>query len=405
MGGLEAAAPLARSDPSHRIAPPLAAMREAWPFARVSVHRDASEILDAWADLEASAPCTIYQTRAFVLPWIETLGHKAGVAPLFVLARAADAAPVALLCLGLARRGSLTVASWLGGKDVNLALPLARPGSAWSRESVSALLRRAAEAHDGALDLFILPNQPHHWRGLANPLALLPHQVSPSAAHGTALPREAEDFFARKLSRETRKKLRKKEARLAAMGPLVHRIAATETEAKRIVEAFLALKVARFRALGIKSEFEAPAMRAFLEAAHASGGLELHALETSGRIIAVYGGAHHGGQWSGMVNAFDPDETIAKSSPGDLLLMRIVAKACADGLTGFDLGIGEARYKAALCDEPIALLDVIVPTSWRGRLAAGLVAMHQRTKRLIKQDPRLIALVKRGRALRARFRR
>jgi CelD/BcsL family acetyltransferase involved in cellulose biosynthesis len=209
-------------------------------------------------------------------------------------------------------------------------------------------------------------------------------------------------LFAAKLSKDTRKKLRKKETKLATLGPIAHIVARTPDERRRIIDAFIAQKVERFTAQRIGSEFGTTEMRTFIERASAGPdiGIELHALTVGERIVAVYGGGAHAGNWSGMFNAFDTDETIARSSPGDLLMMRIIAKACAEGLKQFDLGIGEARYKAALCDERLDLFDAFVPVGASGRLLAGAIALRFGLKRRIKNDPRLYALAKRliGRA-------
>lgn len=379
-----------------------ATLPEASVFTRVDVHWSADDIVDAWAALESEAACSIYQTRAWTLPWIATLGRKAGMVPFYVLAYGSDGRPVALLCLGLVERGPVRVATWLGGRDSNFALPLVRAGEIWTRAEVERLLReacRAAGRHRP--DAFILGNQPFAWGGRANPLALLEHQPSPSAAYGTDLPADAETLFVTKLSKETRKKLRKKESRLAALGPVKHHIASSSAERTAVLEAFLTQKIERFSAKKIPSLFAAPEMRAFIEAASAppGRGIELHALMVGEKIVAVYGGAAWGGQWSGMFNAFDTSDEIAKASPGDLLLMKVIAKACADGLTRFDLGIGEARYKAALCDETIPLFDATFAATPRGRIYAAAYALRQRVKRGIKSDARLLAAAKRVRAL------
>ena len=373
-------------------------------FASVTAFTDATAILDAWGELETAAPCSIYQTRAFILPWATTLGRKAGLEPHFVLARDREGAPVALLCLGITRRGPLRIATWLGGKDANFNMPLLQRPSAWTRGEVQRLLREAARACGAsAPDVFELPNQPLSWSGIDNAFASLPHSASPSAAYGTRLPATGEALFADKLSKDTRKKLRKKEAKLATLGPVTHIVATSAEDQARILETFLAQKTARFRERGIASDFDAPEMRDFIERASApqGAGIELHALLAGERIVATYGGAAHGRQWSGMFNSFDADEEISKSSPGDLLLMRVMERCCAAGLEGFDLGIGEARYKAALCDEPIELFDVFVPVSLRGRAYVGFARARQAAKRRIKQDPRLMALLARWRASRA----
>ena len=363
------------------------------PCARVEVHADAAAVEGAWADLER-ASCSIYQTRRFLQPWAETLGRRHGLRSCYVLARDKDGRPLALFCLGLRRRGPLTLATMLGGKDANLQLPLVHPGSGWTRATLRSLLRDAARL--AGADAFVFLNQPHDLGGVTNPLALLAHGDSPSAAWGTRLPGTADGLFAAKLSKDARKKLRKKEAKLAALGPLRHLVATTREERAAVLEAFLAQKTARFDERGIASEFGSSPMRAFIERAAASEppGIELHALLVGERIVATYGGAAQGGRWSGMFNSFEADEAIARSSPGDLLLLRIVEHCCARGFQAFDLGVGEARYKQALCDEPIALFDAAIGFGPLGSTAAALVLARQAAKRRIKRSPRLLALAR-----------
>lgn len=370
-------------------------------FTHVEVYDTPDPILDAWAELEAGTPCSTYQTRAWLLPWVETLGRRAGLTPCYVVARGPFGRVVAILFLGLYRRGPVKVATWLGGKDSNFNMPLLRAAQAWSERDVKRLLgEAAAKLASRKPDVFVLMNQPLAWHGQSNPFAFLPHQTSPSAAYGTALTSDVEKLLRTKLSGETRKKLRKKEARLSALGPVTHRIVGSAEDQRATLDAFLAQKVQRFRSLGIPSEFETPEMREFISKASPpyGDGIEIHALCIGERIVAVNGGKAHAGQWNGMFNSFEMDEEFAKSSPGELLMMRIITKACKDGLTFFDLGVGEARYKAAIADEKIALCDAIVPASLKGYLYARALSSRQAIKRMIKQNARLFALAKRLRA-------
>lgn len=379
-------------------APPVAASRAREDvFATLEATFEPGAILEAWADLEAHSPCAIYQTRAWLLPWVATLAPLARITPCYLLARTHDGTPAALLCLGLVRRGPFRLAIFLGGKDSNANLALFRQPAEWSPGEVRRLLSAAAGVLGSqAPDAFVFTNVPLMWQGRETPLARLPHHESPSAAYGTRLLSDAQALFAAKISKESRKKLRKKEARLEAMGPLSHLVVRDEGERARVLDAFQAQKTARFRAQGIASQVDAPQMRAFLDAASPPNGrgIEWHALLVGERIVATYAGGAHAGQWSGMMNSFDADAEIAKSSPGDLLLLRIAADACARGLTHFDLGIGEARYKAMLCDETIALVDCIVPCGLRGALYGLYVRARQDAKRTIKRRPRLLALVR-----------
>ena len=66
------------------------------------------------------------------------------------MARDEAGQPVALLPFARAARGPLRFAVFLGGKDSNFNLGLFRPGGAWSRDDVAALLAAAAAQRDAA---------------------------------------------------------------------------------------------------------------------------------------------------------------------------------------------------------------------------------------------------------------
>ena len=374
---------------------------QARAFAKVEIHRDAGPILTAWAELEAITPASIYQTRAFLLPWLETLGAARKVEPLFITAKDEQGRILALLCLGIERHGLLRKAVFLGGKESNFNLGLFRPGAGFAATDVLALLQSAAKAlGPEAPDVFLLKNQPFDWEGAPNPLALLPHRPSPSFAYGTALTQNAGAFLASKLSKDARKKLRKKETRLTNMAPVALISNERESETRKILDVFFAEKVARCEEQAIDADFSSPAMRGFFDrlSRPRSDGqpwLKLYALAVGGRIVATYAGALHRGRFSAMVNSFDTDAEIAKSSPGDLLLMKLMARQCETGVASFDLGIGEARYKASYCDLTIPLFDVVVAFGVKGHVFAAYQALHSRLKRAVKQNPQVLATLRR----------
>ena len=335
-------------------------------IAEVAVYRDPREVDAIWAELEAAAAVSPYQTRSFLCPWIATLGAMRGIEPVFIVGKDRQGRAVALLPLGLERHGPLRVARFLGGKDSNFNLGLFRPNVTITERDLRILFRAAAKAMGADRPhCFILQNQPFAWQDIANPLALLPHQASPSYAYATKLAGKGETFVAGKLSKDTRKKLRKKEARLAELGPLTAITNDTPANATAILDAFLSAKIARSEAQAYDADFATPAMRDFLEILSVPHNdqpafVEFHALQLGERIVATYAGAAHRNHFSCFVNSFDADPEIAKSSPGDLLLMRLVAAQCDKGRTGFDLGIGEARYKASYCDRILAGIAITV---------------------------------------------
>ena len=150
------------------------------PFAAVEVFHDVAAVRDIWEELEAAAPVSIYQTRAFLIAWLETLGTAQKIAPLFVAAKDRDGRPVLLLCLGIKTAGPLRIGRFLGEKATNFDMPLCRPGVVWTRADIDAVLRdAAAKLGAAAPDVFALRDQPFEWLGFSNPLALLPHRPSP----------------------------------------------------------------------------------------------------------------------------------------------------------------------------------------------------------------------------------
>lgn len=378
--------------------------RDERTFGRIEVYSDPEPALPAWAELEAIAPGSLYQTRRWLMPWITTAGRAAGIEPRLVIGYRNDVA-VAFLPLGVAGRGGLNVAGFLGAKDSNTNIGLFRPGEVFDRADLLSLLAAAAAMPAMKPDLFVLSNQPEQWENTGNPvIAAFKHQPSPSYCHRGDLAPQFEAFLKRHLSTDGRKKLRRKEKRLAEIGPIGHIKAKTEQEVARILDVFFAQKCERLAQIGASGALADPSTRIFLEAAAceriAGDGtaIELHALTVGERIVATYGGGTHRGRFHGMINSFDAAPEIARCSPGELLLARLVEEKCAAGLTSLDLGIGEARYKDTWCDIAEPLFDAILPVSTKGRAVAYAESIRRRMKRFVKQTGWVWAVTKKLRA-------
>lgn len=342
-----------------------------------------------WNDLFAVAPVSGYQAFDFVSAWFETVGRAQRVKPAILVARESSGRAKALFPLALNRRGPLTILTFMCGRESNFNLGLIRPGARFDEPALRDLLKKGAAAF-GA-DIVYLRNQPRRFENFENPLALSCAGPSPSFAYGVTLPRDGAELDAR-VSKDTRKKLRKKEQRLAEFGELRYEHAVTGERAQDIMRTLISQKLARFAEMGIASAFNDQAMRDFLErscAAPGAGALEVHALTVGGRVIATYAGLAHRGRFSAMLNSFDPEEAVARCSPGELLLRALLRNLVMRGFSRFDLGAGEARYKDAVCDETIELCDAVVPASWKGALAAPLFKAFLVAKRRVKQAPRV----------------
>ena len=204
-----------------------------------------------------------------------------------------------------------------------------------------------------------------------------------------ALTRDPEAYLKRNLSRESRKKLRQKTARMKALGPVEHRVARTAADVTAILDAFIEQRMARSAALGLKAG-DLPGQRAFLEhasvAARDNPAVELHALFCGERILATFAGTTHGSRFCGMVMSFDSNPELLRTSPGEILLASLIQTKCEAGLATFDLGIGEARYKDTYCPDPEPLFDSLVGITAKGLLFAQVERLRLLAKRSVKQS-------------------
>ena len=380
--------------PIPRRAPPRTAA-SARPFARVEVYETLEDARPAWAALAANVSASPYQSFDFARIWFVSLGAASGATPLIVVARDEADVPVALLPLARAALGPLRLAAFLGGKDSNFNLGLFLPDREWSRDDLAALFAEAARRARPRIDAFLLVNQPLSWRGFANPLAAAPRQPSASYAYATALPGDYSVWLDARASKDAKKKMRKKRARLEAIAPLERRCAASADEIDRALAAYRAAWRARAEVIGVRDPYASPAAQEFLARLARERTLELHTLLHGDRIIAVFGALPGINRLCGLFIGHDGDPEIARSSPGEIIVQAVVADAIARGFVEFDLGVGESRYKDDACEIVEPLFDSAFGFGPLGRIAARGFLAKQGLKRRVKQSPQRLALVNR----------
>ncbi|GEO99596.1 GNAT family N-acetyltransferase [Methylobacterium haplocladii] len=370
------------------------------------VFADLESVEALWRGME-SAPAAVstpYQRFDWVAAYVAGT-HSAEALRIMVL-RDAAGRPMALLPLQVSRVRGVSVARVIGAKHANYHMPVyaSRQSAGLSAEELDASLVLAAR--EARIDAYAFDHQPRFWDGIANPLSARGKPCA-SDAYGLMLGPDADATVKRAFSGDARKKLRGKERKLVeAHGTVEYRSATTPEDRSAILDAFYEQKRIRFAALGIANPYADEAIRRFIaEATTGSAGrpaIELHALiaKESGRIFATFGGAVNDNRFSGMWTSFDPDPAIGRFSPGDLLLHHLIGQQTGAGRRAFDLGVGEARYKASICDETIELVEVLLPVTLRGRLFTLAADAASRLKRHIKRSPRLWQAVARLRRLR-----
>ena len=356
-----------------------------------------------WRELERDGVLTPYQRYDWVAAWHRHAGTAAGVSPLIAAGFDAAGNPLFLLPLGLIRRGSFLVARFLGDKHACFNFGPWRRGAKISRAELTTVIARIRSAVPD-LDAIELSDQPESWEDMSNPMLALPHQPSPSLGYRLRLGAPGDTVLARAYSSGTRSKLRNKERKLKALPGYRYVRASTEADVDRFLNAFLAQKAERFTAQGVENVFAAPGVEAFLREVCRLGLptgkplIEMHALDTNAGMLALFAGVNDGCRFSAMITSFTLGEH-ARQSPGLVLLTHLVADCADRGLKYFDLGVGEAEFKTALCDEVEILFDCFLPLSPRGRLLAAGLAAKASAKRAIKRSPLLWGAVQKIRKI------
>jgi len=380
-------------------------MLEPAPHLSVDLLRDAAEAAAIWRDLIGTAPATIYQTRAFAEAWLSEIGRARSVEFAAFHLRAAGRSAL-LLPVAIERAGPIRVARFLGGKHANFNLPLM--GSGFEMLTAGQTLAAIGEAARAAgLDVLVLINQPETWQGSRNPLIGPSARLAPSAGHLLHLDRDPDAVLIRLHSKEKRRKLRQKAKWLGQLGTVSFEEAQDAATAEAMLETYFRQKALRFERLGIDNPFASEADQAFLRQLAKPGSegstvLRLFALRLDQAYVSIWGAGTHAGSASGMITSFDETPAIARTSPGELLLERMLRQFCLEGLERFDFGVGEAPYKIFWSDETVPLYDLGIGLTQQGHVAASLIRQASAVKRAIKQSPRGMRLLAAFRRLKAR---
>lgn len=365
----------------------------------VAVEAVSERSLAAYSAFCAGVPAAPPQSAAWVANWGPRLAPDGLIA--FVRAKGRT---VMALPLEVDRAGPFRVARFMGDSHANGNFPPVDP--AFARGIRAADVRAVAAAIAAArpdIDLVLLERLVPTLGGLPNPLLAAPHALSPNVALAIDLAGGFDAVLERGSGKRKRKKHRAQLRKFEAVGPYRRFQAATPEETRRMLDAFFAMKEARFRKMGIRNVFEGE-VGSFFQAlfAGALGGprpaFVLHGLEVAGKLRAVTGASDCGDRLICEFGGIAEDE-LSPASPGDFLFFENIEDASQNGYAVYDFSVGDEPYKRQWCDIESRHHDVALPLNLRGRLLARLLTAQTRLKHLVKNTPALWRLV---RALRRR---
>jgi CelD/BcsL family acetyltransferase involved in cellulose biosynthesis len=384
---------------------------------------DLESLREEWLHLEQAGFSTPYQHLNWVTARVKALSQHSDVNYVYGVVRKASGLETnslekghvgLLLPLKIYTKGGICCATLLGGKHANYQMPLyaADVMSTLTPETLQELLKRLAQVLKnkfGVVDVFVFRNQPTTWLQTQNPLALIDSYPSPSDAYGMMLEHDIDATFAKVMSRDTLKKLRKKLKHLEAMGQLRIVHAQNEADVEAFLKAFFLQKAKRFAQVGVANPFDAPEIQTFLHTLFTQGRLaspptaSLNALILNDHIIAVNGGVLSPTHFSGMITSYDMAPEYAKNSPGQVLFMKLIELKAQQGVLYFDFGVGEASYKDIFSSYTVPLRDSVIGMTLKGKIASHFLYILSALKRRVKRSPLLWRLFQKALVLKGRL--
>jgi len=332
------------------------------------------------------------QSLLWVRNWIIHAKPDALIAAIIVNDR-----PVFALALEVVRSGPFRIARFMGGSHANGNFPATQRSHKASiaiREVISAI-----HATRPDIDAILLERVATTLDGVENPLLALPHMPSPNLALAVELDGGFDAVLERSAAKHLAKRYRRQQRKFNAAGGAHRIVARSPQEVTGIFDAFLDMKAARFRELGVADVFEDPDIRAFFQALFVDALEEprpsfvLHGLKVGDRLCAVTGTSVCGQR---LICEFGSIAStgVPGSSPGEFLFFDNIREACENGYRIYDFSVGDEPYKRSWCNIETHHVDIVLPLTAKGRILTAATRLAARLKAFVKGNPAMWGLIK-----------
>ena len=370
----------------------------------VSIH-DRMEPLEAeWRVLEGLNLNSLHQGYDWCRAWMAQYRR-----PLVIVEGRMNGELAFILPLERVKGRMFTSAQFIGAEHSNLNTGLMteaflRSATPEMMVAVSAQIRAAVSG----VDFVLLTNIPQIWRGIRMPFAMLPSVENQNHAFALTMQADFVGTLAQLSAKRRRKKFGSSHRKLESMGGYEHVVASTREEKNRFLDLFFEQKGQRLVELDLPNVFACPKTRLFL---HSVGqlpqsedrfALRLHALrmkggEHQGEVPAIAGVSRKGDH---LIVQFCTigSGPLTHAAPGELLFHLMVESYNTQNVGFFDFGIGDMPFKRAWTNVETVQVNVTLPVTQLGRLAAMKEETTTRLKAMIKQNPAVYSFLQRIRA-------
>jgi CelD/BcsL family acetyltransferase involved in cellulose biosynthesis len=384
-------APLASSDTHEAVVAPTVG------GLRLRLFVDMEAVKPIWVALETTAVCTAYQSFVWCRSWMQRVGRKRGILPVILVAEDGFGTPMFVLPLQRRCKLGAVIVEAMTAPQGAYAFGLFNPNftevqaQVWFQNHFPALVA-ALPKHD-ILHLADLPSCIANYR---NPLLAARHFLAANQSHIMALRPDYQALLEAKRAAESRRSIRKRDAKLAATGKLVFDLPLSLRERKTTVETMLAQQKVRLAEMGVHDVFDELEQQFITDLVHSQTPegpfLRPYRLILDGNILAVMLGAYRHGTYWALISSLTTGD-IRKHSPGDFALRAMIQSLCEDGTRCLDFSAGDTAYKSHWADQIIPLYFIVRTSTFKGLPLAVFILLREKLKGLAKRTPVLNAML------------
>jgi CelD/BcsL family acetyltransferase involved in cellulose biosynthesis len=360
---------------------------------QLSIYQSFEECESVWRTAVETCSCFVFQTFEWLSTWYATIGQAEGVRAYIVRLADDTGRTLLILPLGIYRRKGLRFLCFLGGvvTDYNAALIDPEFASNITTMELSTVWGRILDLLPG-VDVVWLQRMPDTIEGTRNPMIMLAGTQHTENAHAATLPPDLTTFKARrstKLFSDNRRRRR----RLSEKGRIDVSVPVLPTDAIETLQTMARQKSRRWRESGGRDLFALPGYLQFYQLltnrSFQTGSVHISCLRLNGRMLATHWGLVFKRRFYWLMPGYQVGEWT-RYSVGRLLLENVVEWCISEGISVFDLTVGDESFKFDWADHSLALYEHLDHRSWKGAL---LVTAYRFRVRL-KQDPQIRSFVR-----------
>ena len=377
----------------------------AGPLA-IFVCDDIGQIAGLWRDFQTSARYTPFQDIDWIQSWYAAAGSRSIVRPHIVLGYEGPVLRL-ILPLGVERSHGVNKLCWLAHGINDYNAPVIDPDFASCCDGALAdQIWQTVARSDDQIDVIDLTKQPAKIGGWRNCFIHPAAVIGSSQSHLINLDRDWTALYATLRGSKSRRRLRDKLKKLRKQGSVRFGGARGPDSRQQLIRQAITWKSAQLNGSGDRNPFEprcavdpqgcSALERTLLALAgtpDARHSLRVDALLVDDAPVAIIVALVGAQSYSMFVTSQAPD-LYRQSSPGTLLLIKTIELAARAGLPRYDFLAGDEPYKMEWCDEHLNLFNHTVGLTVKGRCAAVAIRNRLRLKKLIKNQPQAMALLR-----------